>query len=542
MNRRAAWILLVLFSLLWFGPLDYRKLVHPDEGRYAEIPREMVVSGDWLTPRLNGLKYFEKPALQYWTTAIAYELFGQSEWTSRLWTALTGFLGVLLTAAFCARLCGRQVALYAASIVSAMQLYGFMGHVNTLDMGVSFFLTLAVLAFVFAQRDEAGLRERRTALWLAYAAMALATLSKGLIGIVLPGAALVSYTLWQRDWGLWRRLHLTSGLAIYLLITAPWFIAVSLANPEFPRFFFIHEHFDRFLTKDHDRYEPMWFFIPVLFIGLIPWLGGLIGALKQGWRRDAAKHFQPRRFLLVWCLVVFSFFSVSDSKLASYILPIFPALAVLTAVWLSQITPRRLAWHCLSWLLLGLLGAALAPLVVRDADNALEAILYDHYKYWLMAAGLALAAAAGLAMRYAWRERATAAVLSLSFGGLLCCQLILNGHNSLAPVSSSWAIAQQVKPLLAPDIRLYSVNIYDQTLPFYLQRTVTLVNFQDELAFGIAQEPQKYLDLAGFERVWKSREHALAVMRPKYWRGLQARGWRGRVAAADTRRVFVANY
>src|SRR5512134_1902207 len=166
--------LLAVLALIWFSNLEYRTLVKPDEGRYAEIPREMVVSGDWVTPRLNELKYFEKPPLQYWATATAYTLFGQHQWTSRLWAGLTGFAGVMLVWFAGARLFGRDAGLYAALLLGSSMLYVLIGHINTLDMGVTFFITLGIAGFLLGQQQGADARTRRNWMWLAWVAMALA--------------------------------------------------------------------------------------------------------------------------------------------------------------------------------------------------------------------------------------------------------------------------------------------------------------------------------------------------------------------------------
>ncbi|HEX8986557.1 MAG TPA: glycosyltransferase family 39 protein [Rhodocyclaceae bacterium] len=532
--------LLALFAVVWFGPLDYRKLVKPDEGRYAEIPREMVATGDWTTPRLNGIKYFEKPALQYWATAVAYEAFGQHEWTSRLWTALTGFLGVLATIAATRRLWGPAAGLAAGCVLAGSLLYVLIGHINTLDMGVSFFLSTAIFAFVLAQRDGVPPAARRYWMWAAYALLGYATLSKGLIGLALPGATLVGYTLWQRDWALWKKLHLVSGTAVLLAIAAPWFIAVSLANPEFARFFFIHEHFERFLTKVHGRYQPFWYFVPVLLGGILPWLVSFLATLRKAASRDATR-FQPRRFLLVWIVVVFAFFSKSDSKLVSYILPLFPALAALIGWHLSRLEPRALRWHALPWIPLGLAGMALAPRVVEFSSAEVPAALYEAYVPWLVAACGCLAAGAAAAFVFAARENRSAAVVSLAAGGLLFAQLALNGHDSLSPSNSAYHIARQVAAEIPADAPFFSVNTYDQTLPFYLKRTVTMVSYKDELEFGIAQEPQKFIpDMAGFERAWRAAPKAYALMSPDNYEQYRAGGLPMRLLAADTRRVIVA--
>ena len=150
---------LLIFAFAWFANLGQRDLFNTDEGRYAEISREMVAGGDWLTPRLDGLKYFEKPPLQYWATAAAFEAFGQSAWSARLWTALTGFLGVLFTAYTAARLFGAQAGRAAGLILGGSLMWVFMGHASSLDMGVSFFLSLAVGAFAL-EIGRASWRER----------------------------------------------------------------------------------------------------------------------------------------------------------------------------------------------------------------------------------------------------------------------------------------------------------------------------------------------------------------------------------------------
>ena len=537
-------ILLVVFATLWFSLLDHRKLIKPDEGRYAEIPREMVTTGDWLTPRLNGIKYFEKPALQYWATATAFTLFGEHHWTARLWSALTGFLGVLACFFTTRRLWGGTAALYAASVLGSSLLWVMIGHVNTLDMGVSFFLSGAIFAFVLAQRDQASPAETRNYMWLGWLALGLAVLSKGLIGLLLPAATLIGYTLWQRDFSLWRRLHLRSGLALLLAVTAPWFIAVSLANPEFARFFFIHEHFERFLTKAHGRYQPIWYFLPILLIGMLPWLIGMFAMLRQAWRRETHSRFQPRRFLLCWCLLVFSFFSLSSSKLASYILPLFPAIAALIGTYLAELgqrDARAMRWHALPAGMFALACLAASPLAVRLSSPEVPQQLYAEYVPWLLAASAALAAGALISFGFARCARPQASVLSLACGGLLFSQLILLGHDSLAPANSAYQIVERIRDQVKPDQLFFSVNTYDQTLPYYLKRTVTMVIYMDELGFGIAQEPQKFIpDRAGFEQAWQTAPQAWALMDPDTYQQLLAAGLPMRLAAQDPRHIIVS--
>ncbi len=536
----AAWLIVALFAALWFGTLEYRKLVKPDEGRYGEIPREMVASGDWLTPRLNGIKYFEKPPLQYWATAVGYTILGEHHWTVRLWPALTGFLGILFTAFATARLFGPAAGWVAASVLGGSLLYVLLGHVAVLDMSLSVFLASAIFAFALAQRDEAGPRATRNWMWAAYALLALAVLTKGLVGLVLPAGTLVAYTLWQRDWALWKRLHLLSGLAIFFAITTPWFVAVSLANPEFFDFFFIHEHFQRFFTKVHRRYAPMWYFVPILLVGLLPWTLALFGGLMQGLKADTRARFQPGRFLLVWCVVVFGFFSVSSSKLVPYILPIFPALATLIGVWWLKAGTTALRWQMGFWVIAGIVVAAISPRMVEFGDAAMTVAMFEAWVPWMVAAGLSIAVAAALALALAHRWR-IAAALVLGFGGNLGCQLGFLGMDAVSPATGTWHIIKLIQAELTPDTPFFSVGMYDQTLPFYLKRTVQMVEHTDELKYGIAWEPNKFMPTFDvFIAAWNAAPKAMAMMPPDVHQRLASQGLPMREVVRDARRVVVA--
>lgn len=526
-SSRTLLLLVFLAALAWFGNLEYRKLVGPDEGRYAEIPREMVVSGDWLTPRLNGLKYFEKPPLQYWTTAAAFTLFGEYHWATRLWTALTGFLGILAVYFTGRRLFGPEAGLYGALVLASSLLYVLIGHINTLDMGVTFFMTLGLAGFLLAQHGAASGRERRNWMWLTWAALALSVLSKGLMGVVLPGAVLVIYSLVERDFSVWRRLHIGSGIALFLAIAAPWFVAVSIVNPEFFRFFFIHEHFERFLTKAHGRYHPWWYFVPVFLAGILPWLTLAFDTLVRAWKQESGStgKFRPQRFLFVWAVFIYFFFSISSSKLPSYILPVFPALALLMGYRLTQIDRRTFLRQTAPVAILAAAALALAPKIVSFASEAVPAELYSKYAEWGLAAAALWLAATAVALYFGWRDRIPAALVAFAAGGLIAGQLILTGHESLSPEKSSYQVAQKVIPHLKPGAPFYSVGMYEQTLPFYIKRTVILVAHESEMAFGLTEEPGKGLpDPAAFAKTWREQPYALAVMPLATYRQFQRDG------------------
>ena len=545
-SRLGPWVLLAVLAAGWFCNLGYRHLVKPDEGRYAEIPREMVASGDWLTPRLNGYKYFEKPPLQYWVTAATFAAFGQNEWAARLWPGVTGFLGVLLVLWAGNRLFGRPVGLLGAAVAASSAIYVSVGHLLTLDMALCVFMSASVFAFTVAQAVAADDAERRRWMLLAWVAAALAVLSKGLIGVVLPAGAVALYVLIERDWKLAGRLHVLGGGLLFLAIAAPWFVAVSLANPEFPRFFFIHEHFERFATREHGRYQPVWYFVPVLLAGILPWIVGLFPALVRAWTRVPETRFQPRRFLLVWCAVVFAFFSASDSKLGSYILPMFPALALLIGIHLASASPRLALAQGLVAALLGVALAAVSLLasanireflVLLETDLAPE--LYAAYLPWLAVGGIVLAAA-GIASA-SLRGRRSAAALTLAFGGLAWVQIVLSGHETLAPAFSAYHVVQKIRGDVKPDVPFYVVNTFDHTLLFYLGRTVTMVVNKDELAQPIAWEPRNYLpDTAAFARAWQADREAFALFNANDLDAfLKSHQVPMQIVARDARRVIV---
>lgn len=531
-----------LTAVLWFATLDHNALVRPDEGRYAEIPREMVASGDWITPRLNDLKYFEKPALQYWATATAYTLFGEHNWTARLWAALTGFMGILLIYFTGLRLYGQRAGVMAALMLASSFLYFAIGHINILDMSVTFFMNASLAALLLAQRPTASKSETRTWMYVCWAGMGLSMLSKGLIGVAVPGAVLILYTLIQRDWGLWKRLHIGAGLLIFTAITVPWFVLVSQANPEFLWFFFIHEHVLRYLTPISGRVHPWYTFIPVVLLGIMPWLAPMFHALWRGWQRQPAAEngFQVNRMLMVWIAFIFVFFSVSHSKLVPYILPIFPALALLMGDRLSKISGRTLAWQISIMIPIAVAAWWFAPLAYKGVSVEVPITLYDNFIPWIQAAAACWLVGALVTMWLARREQILSAVAVMAFAGLLMGQAIYLGYNALSPASSAYLIAQQVKPYLKPGAPFYSVAMYEQTLPPYLQRTMTLVAHPDEMYFGIEQEPKKWIpEVATFERVWRQQAYALAVMSPATYTGLLAAGLPMRVIARDTRRVVV---
>jgi len=542
-TTRRWFLLLLAMVVIWFGNIEYRKLIEPDEGRYAEIPREMVVSGDWVTPRLNDLKYFEKPPLQYWATAAAYTVFGEHQWTSRLWTALTGFAGLLLVWFAGTRLFGCAAGRYAALLLGSSLLYALMGHINTLDIGVTFFITLGIVALLLAQREGEDARIRRNWMWLAWAALGLAVLSKGLMGLVLPGAALVIYSILQRDIGLWKRMNLLTGLLLFLLVAAPWFYLVIKANPEFFQRFFIYEHYTRFTTREHGRYQPWYYFIPILLLGMLPWTLLMLDTLLRTWKGSlqVGKSFNPERFLLVWVVFVYVFFSKSGSKLPPYLLPIFPALALLMGKQLAGMDEHRLFRLLAPILPVMALALGFAPFTARLADTPQQVQIYGEYAVWLTAAALVWLSGMVAALVLLRRRNKPVAVLVLALSSLFAAQLGTSGYNAIARERSAYIIADAIRPYVKANEPFYSVSSYEQTLPFYLKRTFTLVAYQDEMAFGIMQEPQRWIpDIASFTQVWQAQPAALAIMQVETYPQLVKQGLAMKIIYKDTQHIVVS--
>jgi 4-amino-4-deoxy-L-arabinose transferase-like glycosyltransferase len=549
-NKTLLWILLAGFVLAILYVLGVRTLVPPDEGRYAEMAREMVASGDWITTRLNGIKYFEKPPLQTWMNALTFAAFGLGDWQARLWTGLNGILGVLFTWHAGRKLFGERTGFYAALVLGSCFYWVACSQINSLDMGLSGMMTVALCALLLAQRNDATPREQRDWMLVCWAGMALAVLAKGLIGLVLPGAILVIYTFVARDWKIWTRLHLARGLLLFFAIAAPWFVLVGLKNPEQPHFFFIHEHFDRFLLKEHHREAAWWIFFALLAAGTVPWVGVLVQSLALGAKRDAADGtgpFRPRLMLLVWLGFIILFFTKSSSKLPGYILPVFPAAALLIAHYLDVGSRRSRMLTCGLTALLGVVLLAIVPFMTRLAKHAGEAALFQAYQPWVLAAGFVAAAGGIVAMLYARQMQRDLMVVVLAVSGFAATELMLAGFEPIGQARAGANLLPAIRAAMKPDTKVYSVGIYEQSITFYLRRPVTLVDYWDEFTFGLEQEPQRSIPtIPAFVAQWRADaaagRHDLAIIREDIVDDFKRQGVPYRLVAADSRRTVIANY
>lgn len=517
-------ILTVLTCLLFTFMLENRPLSVPDEGRYVEIPREMVASGNYLTPRLNGVKYFEKPVFFYWLEALSIKLFGLGEFTLRLWPALFALFGCLAVAVAGARLFGRRTGILSAAVLATSLLYYGLSRAIILDMPVSTLVTLSLLSFLIGTHEAPGMK-RRAFMWLFYAFAALAVLTKGLIGILIPAIVIGAWIALLGEWRMLKTIYFPSGIALFFLIAAPWHILVGMVNPEFYQFYFVHEHFQRFLTKVHGRYQPFWYFIPVVLLGLFPWSVFLPQAIKHSFPstwRERDEH-RDALFLMLWAGLVFLFFSMSSSKLAPYILPVFPPMALLIGRYLAA------AWDSRDFpgLRDGFAVFLIASLLLSAAFLALpyywltlpDAQMLGAYRYSLsLTLAIGGATVWGL-MRYrglAW------ALIALT----LTSVLFLTQVNAAAPridVKSVKKLALELKARLQPGDEVASYQEYYQDLPVYLERRITVVDWGGELNFGNSVEDTRawMTDDATFWKRWQGTTTMYILMPIKAYDALK---------------------
>jgi 4-amino-4-deoxy-L-arabinose transferase-like glycosyltransferase len=542
-----AWWLTGALAVAWLVTLGWRHLVPSDEGRYAQMALEMFASGDWVTPRYQGVLYFEKPPLHLWATVVAYHLFGVGEWQARLWCGLSALLATAALGLACARWHGPRAGWLAALILLACPTWVLAGHFNSLDMGVSAMLGLVLAAFLLAEHPQASAAARRGWMAAAWAAMGLAVLSKGLIGVVLPGLALVTYSLIARDLGPWRRLQPLVGLPVLLLVTVPWFVAVERANPGFSQFFFIHEHFARYTSEVHKRSAPWWYFLPQVAAGFLPWLGAGWAIVRlvrgsAGGAGDSAvaarDRVRPDLLCAAWAMSILVFFSLSGSKLPGYVVPMFPALAWLAARVLDRADAA--AWRRLRrWMLLALALAALGvgAFSLKTAQPGLQA-----YAQGLLVAMALAAASVALAAAFERRGWRDASLASAAVGWWLAGTVGVLSHEPLGRASSGADLVPAIQARLTPEMTVYGVKRLDHTLPFYLGRTLVMVENPDELAYGLQREPQRWLPtVAAWRQRWEQGPPALAVMSPSTHAELTAAGVPMTLVARDDRRVAVVN-
>jgi 4-amino-4-deoxy-L-arabinose transferase-like glycosyltransferase len=367
LTARLAWILLILATLYicYFRNLGAIGLVGPDEPRYAWIARAMVETGDWVTPRLYGQPWFEKPVLYYWGAALSFKLFGVSEAAARLPSAVAALLATLALAWLAGRIYGAETARWLLLLLpTTVGMIGF-SHAAATDMPFAAMLTIAMVCAAFILklvRDEnTSLLARRP--WLALLLLGfflgLAVLAKGPAAIVLSGGAVLFWAIFTGRWrDAFRCLHLLA-IAGFCLTALPWYFLCAHRNPEFFRIFIIEHNFKRYLTPEFQHIQPFWFYVPVILVAFMPWTLALLWSVEFGFRRERqALRFSPAAVLLLtWSAFCLVFFSISKSKLPGYILPAVPPIGLLlvrSCIHLAPQNSRPFRWIRFGFYFLGL--------------------------------------------------------------------------------------------------------------------------------------------------------------------------------------------
>jgi 4-amino-4-deoxy-L-arabinose transferase-like glycosyltransferase len=513
--------LFIIPLFLYISLLPVIPLIEPDEARYSDIPSLMNRTGDYITPHLNHVVYLEKPPLCYWVTALLFKIFGENDFSSRLFAALCAWGCILLVYRIGTFFHDKKTGVYSAGVLSTFLYYSILGKINILDMPLTLFVCLATWA---GYRYFAEDCQRKGWLYLLYVSSALAFLTKGLIGVLFPFAITVLWLSISKRWRDVLRLFSPVGMILFLLISCPWIILVQKANKDFLWFFFIREHFLRYTTTLHGRGHTILFYVPFVILGTLPWSAFLLKALKEGADKrtplfkDAEKH-----FLLTWIFFIFIFFSISSSKLVPYIAPIFLPIAIIFGhlfrlyedrnISLEKGLGRRLLYD-LPIILQSLMfiTALISPSFIKylkpgkDWDNI-------HFEYgWrliilpILFQMMIIFLPSLVKQRWGKGWFLTIHILSALFFVSILFPMahFLTSHKSAYPVSKA------IHAFLPPNKELYQFRISLYGIDFYNKIRTPIVDPAGELKFGFRQLPpdeRSHYDLSYEEFYQRCKEN-----------------------------------
>ncbi len=492
-------LLLAIGGALCFIGLGRLPLTEPDEGRNAEVAREMLVQHDWITPHYDTLPYLDKPAFFFWLVASSFKAFGISEWAARLPSALAALFTMLVACLLARSMFGDTCALRAAVVFATCPLVIVFARLVIFDMTLTLLLTVTMAAFWLSQEPSRMQRPLQVAMFLA---AGIATITKGPVGFVLPVLAIMVYAAVQRKFGELRRLAWLPGIALFLAASLPWFIAVSIRNPGFPRYAFWDESLVRFTGGHLHRGGSVFYYLPVFLAGLLPWSLLLVFAALnrlRSWRKFRDASHAPHAYLLSWALTVFVFFSVSHSKLPAYFLPAVPALAILMSkVWTGDVDEglarRRPDWLTAGFAALIAIGLllAVAPTWFRTSSASKIAAHKIHPAVFALLpasvfySGLILAALGILGRNLSARSTGRLSTVG-SFAVFALAMPLLAVRwwpvlDAYAHTSSTRNLARTIEQGPERDVPLFGYYYFRTSLPFYLRRPVGLVTSDgDEL-------------------------------------------------------------
>ena len=529
-------LLLALAALLgsvWFEP-PRSPLAEPDEARYAEIPREMLAARDFVTPRLNGVPYFEKPPLLYWANAASFALLGETPFAARLPTRLFGTATALLLAAAVGRRRGRLAGLAAGVLLLAAP-FGFVAARTNLTDGVlTFFFSATLLAALSLASRAAEGRPTAGAAALVGALAAGGFLAKGLVAVVLPGAIVLAFLGARRRLRDAARFVASPAPLVFAALVLPWLAAAERAHPGFLEFFFVSEHFERFATPAASRPGPIYYFAGLFLAGFLPGLPLFFAGLRRRLRED------PEALLFVlWFAIVLVFFSLSASKLPPYLFPALPAAAAVAALGFARSGGRKAVWVWHAAIAAAFLAACAATPAIRGAVAAGRL------------GGLALAGSAALA------AGAGAALLARTPSGALG-SAGLGWAGVYFVLGLAWpriAEARDVPDLAAragaaaaessPPARIVGYRCYLQGFPWTLRRTMPLAEHRGELEDWWLSEPERreiFWSGRRFWAEWSSGRPLVVLLRARERAEFDRATPRGRILECRDRYCVATNW
>ncbi len=480
---RVVWLIGVAVVLLYLVPIGFFPLSEPDEARYGEIAREMVERADWVTPTCNYVKYFEKPPLVYWLTAATLSGLGLSEFAARLWPALFGLLGIATAGLLGRAMYGAWVGLVAAAVLAACPYYFGLSQALVLDVPLAALIAVALAAFWAAYVTAVPWR-RRAAVLALYVATALAVLTKGPVAVVLVGGTLAAFIVLRREWRALRWLVSPLAGVAFLGVALPWFVMVSVRSPEFVDFFVVKQHLQRFAAPTEHR-QGMWFFIPIVLGGALPWSAFFLLAPRQPLaalrRLVAGRASAATLYCVLWVAVTFVFFSLSRSKLATYVVPLFPPLAILMARGLRDLVAGGAASPLRRGYLLAVavgVGVLLtAPIVSEVVDLWQTPTIVSR-----MVIGGVLVTALSLAALRQLRRGARPASVATLLAAVLAFQAVAISGRGIAPAYD--VLGETIRQNAGPDDAVAVYRHYVHGIAYYARRRVVQVIHRGELTFG----------------------------------------------------------
>jgi len=475
-------------------------LMEPDEARYSDIPSLMNRTGDYITPHLNHVVYLEKPPLGYWATALLFKIFGENEFSSRLFAALCAWGCILLVYRIGSFFHDEKTGLYSAGVLSTFLYHSIIGKINILDMPLTFFVSLATWA---GYRYFAGGCQRRRSLYLLYVSSALAFLTKGLIGILFPFAITILWLLISKRWRDVLRLFSPVGMILFLLISCPWIILVQKANKDFLWFFFIQEHFLRYTTELSHRNHGILSYVPIVIFGTLPWSAFLLKALKEGVeKRIPLFKATEKHFLLIWIFFIFIFFSISSSKLIPYVAPVFIPIAVIFGHLFRsyedrEISPKegggRRFLYDLPIILQPLMFITLIILPLFLKNMKLGKYLQNYHVekcWWLLILPIlfqVMITFLPALVRQRWRRGWFLTITILS--ALFLISIHFPIAHFLTPYRSAYPVSKAIDAFLPPNQELFQYRMSLYGIDFYNKIRTPLVEACGELEFGFIHLP-----------------------------------------------------